>query len=164
LGGVAATWGLPKDGSWAAIGQFGLVRAPWSGTLGVFWAPTHRQQYGPGAVTVRLFGGLAAGCYRVAGAETALAMALCLDVMAGSLRGEGLGYDDDDWQARPWVALGGGPALHGAIYGALGWRLRAAIAEPLWHDRFSVSGVPGAAYESDHPVAWASAHLLAAIW
>lgn len=164
LGGVAATWGMPKDGSWAVIGQVGLAHPPWSGTLGVFWAPTHSHQYGPGTVTVQLFGGLAAGCYRLAGTESALAMGLCLDALVGSLRGEGREYDENDWEARPWVALGGGPALHGVIYGALGWRLRAAFAEPLWHDRFSVQGLGGAAYESDHPAAWVSAHLLATVW
>jgi hypothetical protein len=163
LGG-AATWGLPHGGSWAAIGEFGVWHPPWGATVGAFWSPTQSIEYGQGTVSVRVIGGLAAGCYGLIGMQSATTLSLCLDAALGSLRGRGADYDSNRQQSRLWGAVGGGPALQGKITRLTGWRLRAAVAAPLWHDLFSVEGLPNAAYESDPLVAWISVHLLATIW
>jgi hypothetical protein len=158
-------WFLAAGGGIA----FGLATDPlgvgWLGVDGgtdrigfgvaAFATPNASEALAPGAVEVRWLGGLARGCFALAGTRATVQLSTCLVGAAAALRGQAVGYEEVGTEVRPWYALGLEQTLSGSVGGGdFGWFLAFSVMVPLASESFSVAGV-GTAFETPPASIWA---------
>jgi len=145
--GSALTVAFPRDISAALRAELEFSSGAWGTALGAFWAPKKQIRFEPGTVDLQLWGGQARLCrfFWHDGAET-LVTGLCTEGIVAKLTGQGHGFNYDQPQARPWVALGFSASVSSRFELPVGWVLRAVATFPLERDAFGVDGIPGTAY------------------
>ena len=145
--GSALTVALPRDISAALRAELEFSSGAWGTALGAFWAPKKQIRFDPGTVDLHLWGAEGRLCrfFWHDGAET-LVTGLCTEGIVAKLTGQGHGFNYDQPQARPWVALGFSASVSSRFELPVGWVLRAVATFPLERDAFGVDGIPGTAY------------------
>src|SRR5262249_17487200 len=111
---------------------------------GAFVLPGQTITYPPGQVSVSLTTGIFRGCvapvsmggWQMIGEDESIRFSLCLDTLAGALRGVGQGYKPDRTSSLPWAAAGASALFTQRIWGPLSWGSRAWLVIPLVKQSF----------------------------
>jgi hypothetical protein len=117
---------------------------------GVFALPGQSIDYAPGQVKVSLVTGLLRACVApvsiggstlAGGEDESIRFALCVDGLAGAIRGVGQGYPIDRTTTLPWASAGPSALFAQRIWGPLSWGARAALLIPLLKQSFFVDNL-----------------------
>jgi hypothetical protein len=115
--------------------------------------PGQTIDFAPGTVTLSLTAAALRGCVAPVsvaaaafGEEETLRFALCVDALAGAIRGVGQGYAPDRTSTLPWAAGGASALFTQRIYGPLAWTARVSLVIPFLRQSFFVDNV-GTAFQ-----------------
>ncbi|APR83738.1 Hypothetical protein A7982_09087 [Minicystis rosea] len=139
---------------------------------GAFALPGQTVDYAPGQVKLSLTTGLLRGCVAPisiggstsgGGEDEAIRFAICLDTLAGAVRGAGQGYKTNKTLSLPWAEVGPSALFAQRIWGPLSWGARAMLVIPVLKQSFFVDNL-GTAF-APSPVGGAlDAGLRVSIW
>lgn len=114
------------------------LAGPFSGVLGVVWAPSDEIDLGPGKVDMSLVAVHAAGCAGAPRAAGPVGLAGCAGAGLGLLRGQGEGYDEDVTADQTWAAVSATGIADGKIAGPVGFFAALTLWVPVVERRFVV--------------------------
>jgi hypothetical protein len=97
---------------------------------GVLALPGQSFAFQGGQVSLDMTAGILRGCGIVAGDEP-LRFVLCLDPMAGTVRGNGTGFSSNRSATLPWASLATSALFQQRIWGRLSWGARSELVIPL---------------------------------
>jgi hypothetical protein len=162
--GGALTHGLPADFSAALFGDFALRLDRVEVSLGAFWTPERRVQYGPGSVLLNVWGGRLRACYRVPLVEPRFLLGACALGAVAALQGEGRGFTVDASKRRPWWLAGGGPEFRWSFAPRLALGANVQTLVTLHREGFTVQGLDAEGYTTDRVLGWVGFDVSLQIW
>ncbi len=136
----ALTVGLLQGFAGGVTGEVELRIGRFTVAAGVLALPGQSFSYSGGQVNLDLTAGMIRACAILAGDEP-LRFVLCLDPMAGTMRGGGQGFSVDQSATLPWVSVATSALFQQKIWGRLSWGARSELVVPLLKDSLMVNNV-----------------------
>jgi hypothetical protein len=156
------TVGLLQGFAGGVTGEVELRFGRFTVAGGVLALPGQSYGYQGGQVSLDMTVGVLRGCGIVAGDEP-LRFVLCLEPMAGAVRGNGTGFVTDKSTTLPWGALATSALFQQKIWGRLSWGARSELIIPLVKTSFVLDNVGTAFAAAPVGGAW-NIELRVSIW
>lgn len=144
------TVGVLRSFAGGVASEIELRFGRFSVAAGVFALPGQTIDFPPGQVTISLVTGLLRGCVApvsiggstlAGGEDESIRFALCVDTMAGAIRGVGQGFSPDRTLSLPWASAGTSALFAQRIWGPLSWGARAWLVIPFLKQSFFVDNL-----------------------
>jgi hypothetical protein len=130
-----------------------LLWHPWphlAAGLSALWMPSRAFDNGPGSTDFTLAAGLARLCGGILPYGGRIFPAICAELGAGGLRGQGQGYVDARSVWVPWLAAGGSLGAQVRVHRLVSLFGRVGYLASLRNERFKVGGL-APVHDTGHP-------------